>query len=40
MKRKDVLDEKIKIGDVIVGLASFGKAKYESAYNGGMGSIS
>jgi phosphoribosylformylglycinamidine cyclo-ligase len=38
MKRKDVLDEKIKAGDVIVGLASFGKAKYESEYNGGMGS--
>lgn len=38
MKRRDVLDEKIKPGDVIVGLSSFGKAKYESAYNGGMGS--
>lgn len=38
MKRKDVVDEKIKVGDVIVGLASFGKAKYESEYNGGMGS--
>lgn len=38
MKRKDVIDEKIKAGDVIVGLASFGKAKYESEYNGGMGS--
>ena len=38
MKRKDVVDEKIKAGDVIVGLASFGKAKYESEYNGGMGS--
>jgi phosphoribosylformylglycinamidine cyclo-ligase len=38
MKRKDVIDEKIKAGDVIVGLASFGKAKYENAYNGGMGS--
>ena len=38
MKRKDVIDEKIKAGDVIVGLASFGKAKYESQYNGGMGS--
>ncbi|TAL58107.1 MAG: phosphoribosylformylglycinamidine cyclo-ligase, partial [Bacteroidetes bacterium] len=38
MKRKDVLDEKIKAGDVIIGFASFGKAKYESEYNGGMGS--
>ncbi|MBI4945505.1 MAG: phosphoribosylformylglycinamidine cyclo-ligase [Bacteroidetes bacterium] len=38
MKRKDVMDEKIKSGDVIVGLASFGKAKYEDEYNGGMGS--
>lgn len=38
MKKKDVLDEKIKAGDVIVGLASFGKAKYEDEYNGGMGS--
>jgi phosphoribosylformylglycinamidine cyclo-ligase len=38
MKKKDVIDEKIKVGDVIVGLASFGKAKYESEYNGGMGS--
>jgi phosphoribosylformylglycinamidine cyclo-ligase len=27
-----------KAGDVIVGLASFGKATYEDAYNGGMGS--
>lgn len=38
MKRKDVVDEKIKAGDVIVGLSSFGKAKYEEEYNGGMGS--
>lgn len=38
MKRKDVVDEKIKAGDVIVGLSSFGKAKYEDEYNGGMGS--
>lgn len=38
MKRKEVIDEKIKAGDVIVGLASFGKAKYEDEYNGGMGS--
>lgn len=39
MKRADVIDNaKIKNGDVIVGLASFGKATYESEYNGGMGS--
>jgi phosphoribosylformylglycinamidine cyclo-ligase len=38
MERKDVIDEKIKEGDVIVGLASFGKATYEKHYNGGMGS--
>lgn len=38
MKRKDVIDEKIKAGDVIVGLASFGKAEYEDEYNGGIGS--
>jgi phosphoribosylformylglycinamidine cyclo-ligase len=28
----------IQPGDVIVGLASFGQAKYEKSYNGGMGS--
>ena len=38
MKRKDVIDEKIKTGNVIVGLSSFGKTKYEYDYNGGMGS--
>ena len=39
MKRSDVIDNsKIKAGDVIVGLASFGQATYESVYNGGMGS--
>lgn len=39
MKRSDVIDNaNIKAGDVIVGLASFGKASYESEYNGGMGS--
>lgn len=39
MKRKDVVDNaNIKEGDVIVGLASFGQAKYEKSYNGGMGS--
>ena len=29
---------RIQAGDVIVGLASFGKATYENEYNGGMGS--
>ncbi|OZV67948.1 AIR synthase related protein [Winogradskyella aurantia] len=39
MKRKDVIDNaNIAEGDVIVGLASFGKASYETEYNGGMGS--
>ena len=39
MKRSDVIDNKnIQPGDVIVGLASFGQATYEKAYNGGMGS--
>lgn len=39
MKRKDVIDNgRIKCGDVIVGLASFGQASYETEYNGGMGS--
>lgn len=39
MKREDVIDNaNIRAGDVIIGLASFGKAGYESQYNGGMGS--
>lgn len=39
MKREDVIDNaNIKSGNVIVGLASFGQASYESTYNGGMGS--
>ncbi len=39
MKREDVIDNaRIKAGDVIVGLASFGQAIYEKEYNGGMGS--
>ncbi len=39
MKRTDVIDNaNIKEGDVIVGLASFGQATYETGYNGGMGS--
>jgi phosphoribosylformylglycinamidine cyclo-ligase len=39
MKRSEVIDNNnIKKGDVIVGLASSGKATYENEYNGGMGS--
>lgn len=39
MLRTEVIDNaRIGPGDVIVGLASFGQASYESAYNGGMGS--
>lgn len=39
MPRGQVIDNaNIKGGDVIVGLASFGKATYEDKYNGGMGS--
>ena len=39
MRRADVIDNaNIADGDVIVGLASFGKATYEAEYNGGMGS--
>ena len=39
LKRSDVIDNaNISVGDVIVGLESFGQASYETAYNGGMGS--
>ena len=39
MKRDDVISaDRIKAGNVIVGLSSSGKASYEEAYNGGMGS--
>ena len=38
MKRSEVLENHIQAGDVVVGLASFGQARYEAAYNGGMGS--
>jgi phosphoribosylformylglycinamidine cyclo-ligase len=39
MKRSDVIsNHTIQAGDVVVGLASFGQATYEDAYNGGMGS--
>lgn len=39
MKRSDVIsNDKIQVGDVIVGLSSSGQATYEKEYNGGMGS--
>jgi len=39
IKKEDVIsNHRIQAGDVIVGLSSFGKASYESEYNGGMGS--
>lgn len=39
MKRSEVIsNDNIQAGDVIVGLASFGQASYETTYNGGMGS--
>jgi phosphoribosylformylglycinamidine cyclo-ligase len=39
MKRSEVIDNaNISVGDVIVGLESFGQASYETEYNGGMGS--
>jgi len=38
MKRSDVIEINIVPGDVIVALASFGQASYESEYNSGIGS--
>lgn len=39
MKKSEVIsNHNIKPGNVIVGLASYGKATYENEYNGGMGS--
>ena len=39
MRRQDVIDNsQIAAGDVVVGLASFGQARWEREYNGGMGS--
>lgn len=39
MKREDlIITNQIQPGDVIVGLASFGKANYEAEYNSGIGS--
>jgi phosphoribosylformylglycinamidine cyclo-ligase len=37
-KNKVISNENIKAGDVIVGLASYGKANYETEYNSGIGS--
>lgn len=39
MPRADVIsNDRIRAGDVVVGLSSFGQATYEKTYNGGMGS--
>ena len=38
LKKSDLIINRIKPGNVIVGLASYGKSIYEDAYNGGMGS--
>jgi phosphoribosylformylglycinamidine cyclo-ligase len=39
MKRENVIsNDAIKAGNIIVGLSSYGKAAYETAYNSGMGS--
>jgi phosphoribosylformylglycinamidine cyclo-ligase len=39
MRREEVIsNHTIRPGDVIVGMASYGKANYETDYNGGMGS--
>jgi phosphoribosylformylglycinamidine cyclo-ligase len=39
MRRSEVVDNsRIQPGDIIVGLASFGRATYEKEYNAGMGS--
>ena len=38
VRRSEIIENNIQPDDVIVGLASFGKAIYEEEYNGGMGS--
>lgn len=38
MARKDLIINDIQDGDVIIGLASYGQATYEDAYNSGIGS--
>ena len=37
-KRENIISNKIRNGDVIIGLASFGQATYENEYNSGIGS--
>jgi phosphoribosylformylglycinamidine cyclo-ligase len=37
-KNKIISNEKIQVGDVIVGFASYGQATYETEYNSGIGS--
>jgi phosphoribosylformylglycinamidine cyclo-ligase len=37
-RRADIIENRIRPGDVIVGLSSSGQSSYEDAYNGGMGS--
>src|SRR5215510_2513367 len=37
-KERLITNDKIKAGDVIVGLAGFGRSKYENNYNSGIGS--
>ncbi len=37
-KRSEIIENRIKAGNVIVGLASYGQSKYESFYNEGTGS--
>lgn len=38
MRRQDVIEADIRPGQAIVGLASFGQARYETEYNSGIGS--
>jgi phosphoribosylformylglycinamidine cyclo-ligase len=38
VRRNQIIENNIQPGDVIVGLASYGQASYETVYNGGMGS--
>ncbi|MFM9946127.1 MAG: AIR synthase related protein [Bacteroidia bacterium] len=38
MRRDEVIENNIQPGNVIVGLASYGKSSYETEYNAGMGS--
>ncbi|MEI8137857.1 MAG: AIR synthase related protein, partial [Bacteroidota bacterium] len=37
-RNKVISNDNIKVGNVIIGLCSYGKATYETEYNGGMGS--